>query len=68
MLRREANPRYDRLLREYERLTGLPYILNTSFNLHEQPIVCTPAEALQAFCQAGLDMMSMGPYLVERQD
>lgn len=66
VLRREHNPAYYRILETYHELTGLPLILNTSFNMHEQPIVCTPRDALNAFEQSGLDLLAIGSYLVER--
>jgi carbamoyltransferase len=68
VLRHSANPGYHRLIEEHERLTGLPYVLNTSFNMHEEPIVCTPRDALRAFRQARLDLMGLGPYLVEPRE
>ena len=65
VLRRSSNPDYHRLLSEYHRLTGLPFVLNTSFNLHEEPIVCTPEDALRAFQHAELDMLSLEQMIVE---
>lgn len=53
-----------RILREYHRLTGTPSIINTSFNMHEEPIVCTPSDALRAFRLGRLDWLAMGDYLV----
>lgn len=57
-------PRLWALLRAFESLTGLPVLLNTSFNVKGQPIVCTPAEALDTFLVAGLDALVMGDVLV----
>jgi len=65
VLRCSANPGYHRLIREYQRLTGLPFVLNTSFNMHEEPIVCTPRQALAAFVEARLDLMALGRMIVE---
>ena len=48
----------------YHRLTGIPSIVNTSFNMHEEPIVCTPEDAIRAFQQGGLDYLAIGDYLV----
>ena len=59
-----ANPSAFRLLREYKNLTGHGTVINTSFNIHEEPIVRTPADALRAFFQAELDYLAMGPFLV----
>lgn len=58
------SPGYYRILKEYERLTGLPSIVNTSFNIHEEPIVCTPEDALRAFKQGHLDYLAIGDFLV----
>ena len=62
---RRHNPTYWRLIDLYRRRTGLAIVLNTSFNMHEQPIVCTPEEALRAFLAARLDVMGLEDYLVE---
>jgi carbamoyltransferase len=64
LLRRETNPDYYRILEEYIRLTGIPALINTSFNMHEEPIVCTPADAVRAFLQGHLDVLSIGPFIV----
>jgi len=64
LIREEDNRAYYRLLKEYQALTGLPCIVNTSFNMHEEPIVNTPAEAVKSFLQSQLDAMILGPYLV----
>ncbi len=61
---RKSNPSYYRILEEYEKLSGLPVVINTSFNMHEEPIVCTPDDAIRAFCQGHLDVLAMGPFLV----
>jgi carbamoyltransferase len=64
LIREGDNPEYHRLLKEYQSLTGLPCIVNTSFNMHEEPIVNTPAEAVKSFLQSQLDAMILGKYLV----
>jgi carbamoyltransferase len=61
----EHNPRLWQLLKAFERVTGLPILLNTSFNVKGEPIVCTPKEALNTFRTANLDAMVMGDILVE---
>jgi carbamoyltransferase len=61
----EHNPRLWKLLKAFEQLTGLPIVLNTSFNVKGEPIVCTPREALNTFCNAHLDALVLGDYLVE---
>jgi carbamoyltransferase len=54
-------------LRHYHELSGNPTIINTSFNMHEEPIVCTPAEAVQAFQSANLDALAMGEFVAINQ-
>jgi carbamoyltransferase len=63
LLRQQTNPVYYRILDEYIRLTGNPALINTSFNMHEEPIVCSPVDALRAFLQGHLDVLSMGPFI-----
>ncbi len=67
ILSQTDNPSYYAILKEYHRLTGIPSLINTSFNMHHEPIVNTPAEALEAFLQAGIDYLAIGNYLVEKQ-
>jgi carbamoyltransferase len=59
------NPRYYKILSEYYNLTGIPSIVNTSFNMHEEPIVCSPDDAITAFLQSELDYLAIGNFLVE---
>jgi carbamoyltransferase len=66
LLRQQDNPVLHELLVQWKARTFIPALVNTSFNLHEEPIVCTPGDAVRAFKQAELDALWMGPYLVER--
>ena len=52
------------ILTTYHRLTGIPSLINTSFNMHEEPIVCTPDDALRSFQQGNLDYLAIGNWLV----
>jgi carbamoyltransferase len=61
-----ANPRYWRLIREFERQTGVPVVLNTSFNDNE-PIVCKPEEAIDCFERTQMDALVLGDFLITRQ-
>ena len=61
---KQYNPRFYNLIREFYNLTRLPVVLNTSFNLAGEPIVCTPTDALRTFFSSGLDVLAMGNYLV----
>jgi carbamoyltransferase len=62
---KEANPRYWRLIREFGNLTGVPVVLNTSFNDNE-PIVCRPEEAIDCFLRTKMDMLVLGDMLVRK--
>ncbi len=64
LIRREVNAVYYDAIKEYERRTGLPSVINTSFNMHEEPIVCTPAEGIDAFLQSNLDALAIGTFLM----
>jgi carbamoyltransferase len=61
---KDQNSRLWRLLKEFQHLTDLPIILNTSFNVKGEPIVCTPQEAINTFRNANLDVLVLGDYLV----
>lgn len=65
LIRQEANPSYYRIVREYYRLSGIPSLINTSFNMHEEPIVNSPKDAIRAFLQGGLDYLAIGDFLVK---
>jgi carbamoyltransferase len=62
-----ANPRYYRLIKEFERQTGVPILLNTSFNENE-PIVMTPRHAVETFLKTRMDLLVLGNYVVRRLD
>jgi carbamoyltransferase len=62
---RATNPRYWALIKAFEGLTGVPVILNTSFNENE-PIVCTPREAIDCFQRTHMDALAIGDFLVEK--
>lgn len=63
----KQNPRYHRLLSELEDITGVPVVLNTSFNDHAEPIVNTPGEALKDFYGMGLDTLVLNDYVLDKQ-
>ena len=64
----ETNPLYARLLSKFDEATGIPVLLNTSFNLRGEPIVNTPAEALSSFARSGMDMLVLGNTIVRKED
>jgi carbamoyltransferase len=63
---KDTNPRYWELIREFEKLSGVPLIINTSFN-DDEPIVCRPEEAIQCFLRTRMDVLVLGDYWVEKQ-
>jgi carbamoyltransferase len=64
LVRRDRNPLYHRLIERYRDLSGIPLVLNTSFNVHEEPIVCRPEEAVQAFVDKRVDRLAIGSFWV----
>lgn len=65
---RDTNPRFYRLLTAFEQITGCPILLNTSFNLRGEPIVCTPLEALLCFVRSEMDCLVLDDFLLDRDD
>ncbi len=65
-VRRETNPTYYDLLKAFGAKTGVPLLVNTSFNVRGEPIVCTPRDALNAFFSTPLDALVIGPFLLEK--
>jgi len=65
---RSTNPRYWELISEFEKITGTPIILNTSFNVRGEPIVCTPQDAYLCFMRTNMDYLLLGNFLLEKQD
>jgi carbamoyltransferase len=63
---KETNPRYHRLIETYRGLTGVPMVLNTSFNENE-PVVCRPEEALDCFLRTKMDVLVLNDWVVRRQ-
>lgn len=64
---RELNERYYDLIAAFDRITGVPIVLNTSFNIAREPIVCTPQDALETFLACDLDMLVLGSFVVTKQ-
>lgn len=63
---RRTNPRYWELIAEFGRRTGVPVLMNTSFNLKGEPIVCTPKDAIRTFYSSGLDVLVMGDHVLAK--
>ena len=64
LIRREVNSGYYDIVKEYEKLSGISSLINTSFNMHEEPIVCSPHDAVRAFLDGNLDVLVIGSFLV----
>jgi carbamoyltransferase len=64
---RRQNPLYYDLIREFDRRTGVPVIINTSFNVRGEPIVCTPEDAYRCFMRTHMDYLVLGPYLLDKK-
>ncbi|HEX8061007.1 MAG TPA: carbamoyltransferase C-terminal domain-containing protein [Cyclobacteriaceae bacterium] len=63
----QQHPQYYNLLKEFKKLTGVPVLVNTSFNTRGEPIVCTPRDAVECFWTSPLDALVIGSYLLEKQ-
>jgi len=61
-----TNPPFHALLRAFGERTGVPVLINTSFNVRGEPIVCTPRDAITAFASTSLDALAIGPFIVEK--
>jgi carbamoyltransferase len=64
---RETNPRYWDLIQEFKRQTGYGVIVNTSFNVRGEPIVCTPDDAYRCFIRTEMDFLVLGNYLLDKK-
>ena len=63
---RQTNPRYHRLIESFRAVTGVPMVLNTSFNENE-PVVCSPQEALDCFLRTKMDVLVIGDTMISRR-
>jgi carbamoyltransferase len=64
---RDVSPRYSGLIERFGQATGVPAVLNTSFNLKGEPIVNTPANAFNTFTKSEMDTLVLGNFLVEKE-
>jgi len=65
---REDNPRYYKLIEAFERKTGCSVVINTSFNVRGEPIVCTPEEAYTCFMRTNMDYLCIGSFLLDKKE
>jgi carbamoyltransferase len=67
-VRREESPLYHQLIAEFDKLTGCPVVVNTSFNVRGEPIVCTPQDAYRCFMRTGIDSLAIEDFLLDKAD
>ena len=65
---REDHPRYHDLIQAFHSLTGCPVVVNTSFNVRGEPIVCTPEDAYRCFMRTEMDYLVLGDFLLDKRD
>jgi len=65
---RTRNPAFHQLLQRFHDITGCPVLINTSFNVRGEPIVCSPADAIRCFLNASIDLLAIGPYLAFKNE
>jgi len=65
---KSTNPKFWQLIKEFENITGVPVVLNTSFNLRGESIVCTPQEAINCFRRSQMDCLVLGNYVVDKEE
>ena len=65
---KETNPRYHALLSQFKARTGCPMLVNTSFNVRGEPIVCTPEDAFHCFMGTGIEVLCVGNCLLKKED
>ncbi len=68
VVERDRNPRYWALIERFGAITGVPVVVNTSFNVRGEPIVCTPSDAIACFLGTGIDVLAIEGHLVFKQD
>ncbi len=64
---RQTNPIYWNLINEFKKISGVPVVLNTSFNVRDEPIVCSPLDALGCFFSSGMDYLAIGGFIVSKK-
>jgi carbamoyltransferase len=65
-INRSQNPAYYDLLKAFKERTGVPVLINTSFNTRGEPVVCSPRDAVESFCSTPLDVLVIGSFIVEK--
>ena len=65
-VRRDTNPLYWEIIEAFRRLTGCPVVVNTSFNVRGEPIVCTPADSYRCFMRTEMDALVLENFILEK--
>jgi len=65
---KKVNPAFHGLLSKFKEKAGSPVLINTSFNVRGEPIVCTPNDAIRCFLRTNMDVLAIGPFIVQRND
>jgi len=63
---RESNPRFWQLIRDFKTISGCPMLINTSFNVRGEPVVCSPGDAYACFMRTEMDYLVIGNYLFDK--
>ena len=64
LVKKDVNPEVYAILTKYHARSGIPTLINTSYNMHEEPIVCSPEDAIRAYNDGALEVLALGPFLV----
>jgi carbamoyltransferase len=65
---KELNPLFHSLISKFRDITGVPVVLNTSFNVKDEPIVCSPTDALRTFFSCGMDLLIIGNFIISKSN
>ena len=65
---RNTNPKYHKLIKKFKQLTDCPILVNTSFNIRGEPIVCSPSDAFKCFMGSGLDILVIDNFYLIKED
>ena len=68
LVNKKDNPILYKIIKNYYQITGIPNLINTSYNMHEEPIICNPYDAVKAFKDGRLDYLALGNYLLTSKD
>ena len=67
-VQKKTNPPFHALISKFKEMTGCPLVVNTSFNVRGEPIVCSPSDAFKCFMGTGLDLLAVGNYLIYKEE